>query len=75
MVLAGMIEPVGPPPARLARELASGRSGDAQKTESGGAVLPRLALWLAEVSAEAALAPLQPLERPDESANWEPAPE
>lgn len=65
MVLAGMIEPVGPPPARLAHELASGRSGDAQTTESGGAVLPRLALWLAEVSAEAALGPRQATGRSD----------
>jgi hypothetical protein len=38
-------------------------------------VLPRLALWLAEVSAEAALTPLKQPARPDDPPNPEPAPE
>jgi hypothetical protein len=38
-------------------------------------VLPRLALWLAEVSAEAALTQLKQPARPDDPPNQEPAPE
>lgn len=41
---------------------------------TGDDVLPRLALWLADVSAEAALAPLQPLEQPDDPPIEESAP-
>lgn len=38
-------------------------------------VMPGLALWLADVSAEAVLASLQPLERADDPAIPEPSPE
>jgi hypothetical protein len=54
---------------------ASGRIGDFSKDTADPEVLPRLAHWLAMVSAEAALAPLRQPEPAADQANPGSSPE
>lgn len=74
MGLGGMIERVGPACARLAPEMPSLRLGTA-RIAAPNDVLPRLALWLADVSAEAALTAVDCREAPDDPAIREPSTE
>jgi hypothetical protein len=74
MGLAGMIEPVDPAAARLAPEMASLRLGTA-RVAAPNDVLPRLALWLADVSAEAALTSIREPAPPHDPANTRLIPE